>query len=80
MEGLILLGGVLFLTLSALLYVYLIETKRIQPHTSRHYLKTKAKVEHEGNFWDAESRMFYKWDELIKLSKERKENKNDTVS
>ena len=33
-----------------------------------------------GNFWDAESQMFYKWDELIKLSKERKENKNDTVS
>jgi len=80
MEGLILLGGVLFLTLSALLYVYLIETKRIQPHTNRHHQKTKAMVKHEGNFWDAESRMFYKWDELMKLSKERKENKNDTVS
>ena len=80
MEGLILLGGVLFLTLSALLYVYLIETKRIQPHTSRHYLKTKARVEHEGNFWDAETKKLYKWDKLMELYKTRKENKNDTVS
>ena len=80
MEALVLLGGVLFLTLSALLYVYLIETKKIKPHTSRHYRLMQEKQSQRGNFWDAESQMFYKWDELTKLSKERKENKNDTVS
>ena len=78
MEALVLLGGVLFLTLSALLYVYLIETKRIEPHTNRHYLKIQESNRQRGNFWDAESQMFYKWDELTRLKKEREEQ-NDTV-
>ena len=74
MEAVVLLGGVLFLTLSALLYVYLIETKRIEPHTSRHYRLMKEKKIQRGNFWDAETQMFYKWDELMELKKERKQN------
>ena len=76
MEAVVLLGGVLFLTLSALLYVYLIETKRIEPHTSRHYRLMKEKKIQRGNFWDAETKKFYKWDELMELKKER-EGKND---
>ena len=79
MEALVLLGGVLFLTLSALLYVYLIETKRIEPHTSRHHRLMQKKQGQLGNFWDAESQMFYKWDKIIELQKIRG-GKNDTVS
>jgi len=78
MEALVLLGGVLFLTVSALLYVYLIETKKIEPHTNRHYLKIQESNKQRGNFWDAESQMFYKWDELTRLKKKREQN--DTVS
>jgi hypothetical protein len=74
MEAVVLLGGVLFLTLSALLYVYLIETKRIEPHTSRHHRLMQEKQGHRGNFWDAETQMFYKWDELMKIKKEREQN------
>jgi len=75
MEAVVLLGGVLFLTLSALLYVYLIETKRIEPHTSRHHRLMQEKQGHRGNFRDAETKKFYKWDELMELKKEREGTK-----
>ena len=78
MEAVVLLGGVLFLTLSALLYVYLIETKRIEPHTSRHHRLMQEKQGQRGNFWDAETQMFYKWDELMKLKNKKEKEKDDT--
>jgi hypothetical protein len=78
MEAVVLLGGVLFLTLSALLYVYLIETKRIEPHTSRHHRLMQEKKIQRGNFWDAETQMFYKWDELMKLKNKKEKEKDDT--
>ena len=33
-------------------------------------------MKHRGNFWDAETKKFYKWDELMELKKER-EGQND---
>ena len=78
MEAVVLLGGVLFLTLSALLYVYLIETKRIEPHTNRHHRLMQEKKIQRGNFWDAETQMFYKWDELMKLKNKKEKEKDDT--
>ena len=78
MEAVVLLGGVLFLTLSALLYVYLIETKRIEPHTSRHHRLMQEKQGHRGNFWDAETKKFYKWDELMKIKNKKEKEKDDT--
>ena len=31
--------------------------------------------ETQGNFWDAETKKFYKWDELMELKKEREGTK-----
>ena len=45
MEALILLGGVLFLTISALLYVYLIETKKISVHIPPRYKQMQIELQ-----------------------------------
>ena len=76
MEALVLLGGVLFLTVSALMYVYLIETKKINVHIPPRYKQMQTQ---RGNFWDTETQQFYKWDKIIELQKIRG-GKNDTVS
>jgi hypothetical protein len=48
------------------LYMYLVDEEEIQP-----YIPTKIQ---RGNFWDAETKKFYKWDELMELKKEREQN------
>ena len=68
MEAIVLLFGVLFLVCSALTYVYLIETKRLNPHIPPRYRHEQAQ---RGNFWDSETQQFYKWDRLIELQKSR---------
>jgi len=68
MEAIVLLFGVLFLVCSALTYVYLIETKRLNPHIPPRYRHEQAQ---RGNFWDSETQQFYKWDRLIELQKIR---------
>jgi hypothetical protein len=45
------------------LYMYLVDEEEIQP-----YIPTKIQ---RGNFWDAETKKFYKWDELVELQKQR---------
>ena len=68
MEAILLVLGVFFLVGSALTYVYLIETKRLRPHIPPRYIQNQA---HKGNFWDAETQEFHKWDKLMELQKTR---------
>jgi|TARA_R110002153_G_scaffold819_1_gene3885 hypothetical protein len=69
MEGLLLLGGLVFLIASTLTYVYLIETNKIKPHISARYTN-RARTQ-RGNFWDSENQMFYKWHQIEELKKIR---------
>ena len=68
MEFIIAVVGVVFVLTSTTLYIYLVENNKIDP-----YIPSKIQ---RGNFWDAETKKFYKWDELMELKKER-EGKND---
>ena len=68
MEAIVLVLGVLFLVSSALTYVYLVESKKINPHIPPRYRHEQAQ---RGNFWDSETQQFYKWDRLIELQKIR---------
>ena len=71
MEAIVLVLGVLFLVCSALTYVYLIESKKLNAHIPPRYRHEQAQ---RGNFWDSETQQFYKWDTLIELQKIRIEN------
>jgi len=64
---LVVVAGVLLVAMTGL-YMYLVDKNKIEPYV--------PPQEHRGNFWDAETKQFYKWDELIKL-KNKKEIKND---
>jgi hypothetical protein len=74
MEAIVLVLGVLFLVSSALTYVYLIESKKINAHIPPRYRNEQAQ---RGNFWDSETQQFYKWNKLMELQKTRL--KNDRV-
>ena len=65
---LIVIAGVLLIAMTGL-YMYLVDKNKIEP-----YVPPQTQ---RGNFWDAETKKFYKWDELIELKKEREQN--DTV-
>ena len=65
---LVVIAGVLLVAMTGL-YMYLVDKNKIEPYVQPQ--------EHRGNFWDAETKKFYKWDELMELKKERKQN--DTV-
>ena len=62
---LIVIAGVLLVAMTGL-YMYLIDKNKIEPYV--------PSQEHRGNFWDAETKQFYKWDELMELKKEREQN------
>ena len=64
---LVVVAGVLLVAMTGL-YMYLVDKNKIEPYV--------PPQEHRGNFWDAETKQFYKWNELIKL-KNKKEIKND---
>ena len=51
-----------------ILFMYLLDQEKIKPKPTNNTQR--------GNFWDAETKKFYKWDELMKLKKQ-KENNND---
>ena len=55
------------------LYMYLVDNEKIEPHIPRPVEREQV---HRGNFWDAETKKYYKWDELMELKKQR-ESKND---
>ena len=56
------------------LYMYLVDNEKIEPHIPRPVERDQV---HRGNFWDAETKQYYKWDELMELKKERE--KDDTI-
>jgi len=62
---LVVVAGVLLVAMTGL-YMYLIDKNKIEPYV--------PPQEHRGNFWDAETKEFYKWDELMELRKEREQN------
>jgi len=64
---LVVVAGVLLVAMTGL-YMYLVDKNKIEPYV--------PPQEHRGNFWDAETKQFYKWDELMEL-KNKKEIKND---
>ena len=56
------------------LYMYLVDNDKIEPHIPRPVARDQV---YRGNFWDAETKQYYKWDELMELKKERE--KDDTI-
>jgi len=66
---LVVIGMVLLLSMTTL-YMYLVGEDKIEP-----FIPPQSQ---RGNFWDAETKEFYKWDELMELKKEREEQ-NDTT-
>ena len=66
---LIVIAGVLLIAMTGL-YMYLVDKNKIEP-----YVPPQA---HRGNFWDAETKQFYKWDELMELKNKKEEKKDDT--
>ena len=67
MEFMLAVVGVVTLLSTTVLYMYLVDEEKIEPHIP-------TPMTNKGNFWDAETKKFYKWDELMKLKKEREQN------
>ena len=66
---LVVVAGVLLVSMTGL-YMYLVDKNKIEPYV--------PPQEHRGNFWDAETKEFYKWDELMELKNKKEEKKDDT--
>ena len=61
-------GSVLLLSITTL-YMYLLDDDKVEPH-----IPTPVKKTQRGNFWDAETKKYYKWDKLMELHEQRKQN------
>ena len=61
--------GVVLLLVMNTWIMYLVEEDKVEPHTP-----TPVKKTQRGNFWDAETKQFYKWDKLMELKKLREQN------
>lgn len=66
MEFMLVVVGVVLLLSMTTLYMYLVDTDKIEP-------RIPPRVQ-RGNFYDAETKKFYKWDKLMELKKEREQN------
>jgi len=66
MEFILIVVGVVTLLTTTVLYMYLVDEEKIEPHIPPRVQR--------GNFWDVETKKFYKWDELMELKKEREQN------
>ena len=66
MEFMLAVVGVVLLLSMTTLYMYLVEDDKVEPHVPSNVQR--------GNFWNAETKQFYKWDELMKLKKLREQN------
>ena len=73
MEFILAVVGIVLLLSMTTLYMYLVEEDKVEPH-----IPTPVKKTYRGNFWDAETQKYYKWDELMELKKSREKN-NDTT-
>tara|TARA_B100001093_G_C26640286_1_gene932875 strand:- start:484 stop:705 length:222 start_codon:yes stop_codon:yes gene_type:complete len=72
MDFIMAIVGVVFVVSITTLYMYLVEQNKIEPH-----IPTTINKIQRGNFWDAETKQFYKWDKLMELKKLREQN--DTI-
>ncbi len=63
MEFMLAVVGIVLLLSMTTLYMYLVEDDKVEPHVPSNVQR--------GNFWDAETKQFYKWDELMELKKLR---------
>lgn len=70
---LVVVVGVFLIAMTGL-YMYLVDNDKIEPHIPRPVEREQV---YRGNFWDAETKKYYKWDELMELKELRK--KNDTT-
>jgi len=66
MEFMLVVVGMVLLLSMTTLYMYLVGEDKIEPFI--------PPQEHRGNFWDADTKEFYKWDELMELKKSREQN------
>tara|TARA_R110000803_G_scaffold48224_1_gene100183 strand:- start:116 stop:340 length:225 start_codon:yes stop_codon:yes gene_type:complete len=72
-EIIFLLAGLISLFASFFLYSTLLEKGKIKPHIPPRY--TNRDTRKRGNFWDAETQMFYKWHQIEELKKIRRVKK-----
>ena len=72
-EIIFLLAGLISLFASFFLYTTLLEKGKIKPHIPARYM-CSTNVQ-RGNFWDAETQMFYKWHQIEELKKIRRVKK-----
>ena len=76
-EIIFVLAGLISLFISFFIYTELLSKGKIKPHIPpRHMHRAKTQ---RGDFWDAETKKFYKWHQIEELKKIR-EVRNDTVS
>ena len=74
MEGIIfMLAGLVALFASFFVYTDLLSKDKIKPHIPPRYKNRDTKQ--RGNFWDAETQMFYKWHQIEELKKIREVKK-----
>lgn len=66
MEFMLVVVGMVLLLSMTTLYMYLVGEDKIEP-----FIPPQSQ---RGNFWDAETQKFYKWDELVELQKMREQN------
>ena len=69
MEFMLAVVGIVLLLSMTTLYMYLVDEDKVEPH-----IPTSVKKPYRGNFWDAETKQFYKWDKLMELKKLREQN------
>lgn len=74
MEIILVVVVLVFMIACTGLYMYLVDNEKIEPHIPRPVERDQI---YRGNFWDAETKKYYKWDELMELKKERE--KDDTI-
>lgn len=67
MEFMLAVVGIVLLLSMTTLYMYLVDTGKVEPHVP-------TPMKYKGNFWDAETQKYYKWDELEELNKSREQN------
>ena len=71
MEFILATVAMVFILSITSLYMYLVEDDKVEPHIPRPVEREQV---YRGNFWDAETKKYYKWDKLMELKKEREQN------
>ena len=71
MEFMLAVVGVVLLLSMTTLYMYLVDEDKIEPHIPRPVEREQV---YRGNFWDAKTKKYYKWDKLMELHEQRKQN------